>query len=285
MKITAVVVTHNRPQLLAEALRALGAQTHALHTIVVVDNASDDETARVLGDFDHVDVLRLEQNVGGAGGFAVGVEWAIEHGADWILLLDDDAIAAPDLLQHMVEVLPDLRARRVGAICSSVIEFDQLAVTHRRLFDPKTLREPVVGRAEYRLPYVKVDTASFVGFLVCADAVREIGLPNASFFLAYDDTEYSLRLANKGWTIWLAPRATVNHLRNAKGRLRDGPYGAKHYYNLRNQLAVFRHYGSAPRWRFWVPILLHGMIAAKDMRASSLRTWLKALRDSKNVRI
>ncbi|MCG1041762.1 glycosyltransferase [Mycetohabitans sp. B8] len=285
MNIAAVVVTHNRPQLLEEALRALFAQTRALQFIVVVDNASSPETAQVLQGFENVDVLRLEENVGGAGGFAAGVERALMHGADWMLLLDDDAIAKPDLVECLVEALPGVAQQRVGALCSSVVEFGHVALMHRRMFDPKTLREPAIPRKCYREARVQVETASFVGFLLNAQAVREVGLPNASFFLAYDDTEYSLRLGRAGWSIWLVPSAVVDHLRSPKGRLRNGPYAIKHYYNLRNQLAVFRHYGTAPGWRLWRPIVLHGFIAAKDLRLSSLCTWLKALRDSRSVRL
>ncbi|MFD1557815.1 glycosyltransferase [Paraburkholderia silviterrae] len=285
MNVAAVVVTHNRPELLANALKALSAQTCALQSLIVVDNASAPETAQVLRGFVQVDVLRLEQNVGGAGGFAAGVEHAMRQGADWMLLLDDDAMAAPDLVEQLLAALPEMRAQRVGALCTAVVEFGRLAVMHRRYFDPKTLREPAVASERYGEPFVKVDTASFVGFLLNTEAVREIGLPNASFFLAYDDTEYSLRLGSAGWSIWLVPKASVTHLRNAKGRLRDGPYGMKHYYNLRNQLAVFRHYGSAPGWRLWWPIVSHGMIAARDLSVASLRTWIKAVRDSRRVHI
>jgi len=285
VNVAAVVVTHNRPQLLAEALRALSTQTYALQSIVVVDNASGPATPQVLQGFDHVDVLRLDENLGGAGGFAAGVDRAMQHDPDWILLLDDDAIAAPDLVAQLMAALPELRAQRVGALCTAVVEFGQLALMHRRFFDPKTLREPPVASESYAKPLVKVDTGSFVGFLVNAESVREVGVPNASFFLAYDDTEYSLRLGKAGWSIWLVPKASVTHLRGAKGRLRDGPYGLKHYYNLRNQLAVFRHYGSAPGWRLWRPILSHGLVAAKDLRFASLCTWGKALRDSRRVRI
>ncbi|WLE60163.1 glycosyltransferase [Burkholderia plantarii] len=285
MNITAVVVTHNRPQLLADALRALRAQTRSPDAIVVVDNASTPDTAQVLENFENVEVVRLDRNVGGAGGFAAGIEAALLRGADWILLLDDDAIAGHDIVERLRDVLNEPGARRIGALCTTVIESGDVALMHRRRFDPTTLREPVIPLTRYKDTRVPLDTASFVGFLLNADAVREIGLPNASFFLAYDDTEYSLRLNRAGWTIWLVPAATVTHLRSPAARLRHGPYGIKHYYNLRNQLAVFRHYGTAPCWRLWKPIVLHGVLAARDMRVSSLKTWLKALRDSRRMHL
>ncbi|CAG7598789.1 glycosyltransferase [Candidatus Vallotia tarda] len=283
MNIAAVIVTHNRAKLLKDVLQAILDQTRAIQLIIVVDNASSSETMHVLQGFKKIDILRFEENIGGAGGFAAGVERATIHGSDWVLLLDDDAIAEPDLVECLIDALPSPLDERVGALCSSVFEFSRVALMHRRMFDPRTLREPVVPNEYYSRMKVRVDTASFVGFLLNTQAVREIGFPNASFFLAYDDTEYSLRLGRAGWFIWLVPSAVINHLRNPKRRLRDGPYATKHYYNLRNQLAVFRYYGTAPRWRAWLPIILHGFIAAKDLRISSLCTWLRALRDSRSI--
>ncbi|MBU9680238.1 glycosyltransferase [Burkholderia multivorans] len=285
MKIAAVVVTHNRPTLLVDAINALRAQTHPLDALIVVDNASDEETIEVLKRVHGVDVLRLEQNMGGAGGFAAGTQRALDLGADWILLLDDDAIAAPSLVERLLNSLDRLAHERVGAICSTVVEFGRPALMHRRRFDPATLKEPVVGEAEYCESEVRIDCGSFVGFFVRAGAVRAVGVPNASFFLAYDDTEYSLRLGRAGWSVWLAPEAVVDHRRPVGGRLRNGPYGIKHYYNLRNQLAVFRYYGTAPKWRLIKPLMMHGFVAVKDGRIDSLRRWLKAWRDSWDVRI
>ncbi|MBU9501439.1 glycosyltransferase [Burkholderia multivorans] len=285
MRVAAVVVTHNRPELLIEAIGALREQTHAIDELIVVDNASGAKTVEVLKRMQCVDVLRLDENVGGAGGFAAGVQRALDLGADWILLLDDDAIAMPSLVEELLAQLEEIAPERVGAICSTVMEFGRIAPMHRRRFDPATLAEPVIDEAAYTAGPVRIDCGSFVGFLVNAEAVRAVGLPNASFFLAYDDTEYSLRLGRAGWSVWLAPEAVVDHRRPAGARLRSGPYGVKHYYNLRNQLAVFRHYGTAPKWRLAKPLMLHGLIAARDGRIDSLRRWLKAWRDSWNVRI
>ncbi|CAB3758212.1 glycosyl transferase family 2 [Burkholderia sp. MSh2] len=285
MRIAAVVVTHNRPALLIDAIDALRGQTRMIDALIVVDNASGEETVDVLKQAQGIHVLRLDENLGGAGGFAAGVHRALELGADWILLLDDDAIATPSLVEQLLGPLGQLAHEKVGAICSTVLEFGRVALMHRRRFDPATLKEPVVDEAEYRESPVRIDCGSFVGFLVSAAAVRAVGLPNASFFLAYDDTEYSLRLGRAGWSIWLAPGAVIDHRRPAGGRLRSGPYGVKHYYNLRNQLAVFRHYGTAPKWRLVKPLAMHGFVAVKDGRISSLRRWLKAWRDSWKVRI
>lgn len=284
MNITVVVVTHNRPHLLVEVLDALAAQTMPLSAVIVVDNASGIETQQLLARRPGISVHRIEENTGGAGGFAAGVQCALDAGSDWIWLMDDDAIPRPDALACLINEVAHLDGK-VGAACSAVWEFGRLALQHRRDFLPRTLGEPAVGADMYRRSAVKIDTGSFVGFLLNARAARNIGLPNRSFFLAYDDTEYSLRLGRAGWSIWLVPASVIDHKRNPEGRLRHGPFGAKHYYNLRNQLAVFRHYGEAPAWRSMIPIIKFGWVALRDCRMSSLRQWWRAVKDSEEVKI
>lgn len=282
MNVAAVVVTHNRPVLLAEVLDALRGQTVPLARVIVVDNASEQPTQTLLAAADDLDVVRLERNVGGAGGFSAGVERGVEAGYDWVWLLDDDAVPRTDALERLL-VQAAGQTTRIGALCTAVIEFGDIALMHRRRFDPGTLAEPALPREDYAKPAAEIDTGSFVGFLLNAQAAREVGPPNASFFLAYDDTEYSLRLRESHWSIWLVPSAVVDHKRSPGGRLRDGPYGIKHYYNLRNQLAVFRRYGSAPRWRLLVPVVKHAVLAARDWRLASLRLWWRACRDSRRL--
>jgi GT2 family glycosyltransferase len=253
MRIAAVVVTHNRPQLLRQALAALRAQTRPPDAIYVVDNASDAPVGAGLerlgggGDTDLI-VLRSETNIGGAGGFALGMARAFAAGHDWIWLLDDDALARPDALSRLLAAVtgPRAPAAGAGAVCGAVREFGDIAVRHRRRYHRPTGLERPLPHAVYAGPPCRVDTGSFVGFLVSAAAVAEVGFPDRGFFLAYDDTEYSLRLGRAGLGIWLVPDSVVEHLRERRARLRAGPFGSKHYFTIRNRIAVARCYASLP---------------------------------------
>ncbi|MGI9156909.1 MAG: glycosyltransferase, partial [Marmoricola sp.] len=101
--VVAVVVTWNRRDLLRESLTALEAQTLAPVRIVVVDNASTDETSDMLAaDFGHLDLVTLDVNTVGAGGFAVGVERALTFGPDLVWLLDDDTVPTETTAERLV---------------------------------------------------------------------------------------------------------------------------------------------------------------------------------------
>ncbi|GAA6756682.1 hypothetical protein Thermus77420_21580 [Thermus thalpophilus] len=102
-RVCAVIVTHNRKELLRECLRAVLAQTRPVDHILVVDNASTDGTADMLREeFSQVEVLRLPENQGGAGGFHEGMKRAYELGYEWMWLMDDDALPSRTALEELL---------------------------------------------------------------------------------------------------------------------------------------------------------------------------------------
>jgi GT2 family glycosyltransferase len=127
----------------------------------------------------------------------IGLENAVAWGADWVWLLDDDAVPRPEALACLIGALPDLPEDTGGVGCA-VREYGRLALRHRRRFFSLTGWEWSLGRRLYKRDHVEMDTASFVGFLVSAKAARQVDWPEAEFFMAYDDTDYSLHLRKAG---------------------------------------------------------------------------------------
>src|ERR1039458_1638456 len=112
--VCAVVVTFNRVNLLRQCLSSLRRQSQMPDCILVCDNATTDNTKEVLArEFAELQVLRLPDNVGGAGGFRAGMEWAYRHGFRWFWVMDDDIELQPDALEIM------LRYRRLSEFIHS----------------------------------------------------------------------------------------------------------------------------------------------------------------------
>jgi GT2 family glycosyltransferase len=281
VRVAAVVVTRNRPELLLQALAALQLQTRPLDAIYVVDNASDAASTARLGRPAGVTLLRSDVNLGGAGGFALGMAKAFEAGHDWIWLLDDDALARPDALARLLEAL-DGPAQGAAALCGTVREFGDIALPHRRRYHLPTGLERPLPRRAYEGPPCRTDTASFVGLLVSSAAVAQAGFPEPALFLSYDDTEYSLRLARAGLPVWLAPASVVEHLRERRSRLRAGPFGRKHYFTIRNRIAVARAYASLPFLATGVALLFAlalWLASGGCVQRGGLRILLRAIGD------
>lgn len=264
LRIAVVVVTYNRPVELRLVVEGLLAQTRPVDHVIIYDNAGPTPAKEILAEWvGKLDIIHSKVNLGGAGGFARGLSHALEMEADWVWLLDDDAIPQPDALERLLEAIRSLPAS-AGVVGSAVKEYGEVAIRHRRHFNRWTGWEGPLAQSDYRKMFVEMDTCSFVGFLVRAEAAREIPLPTESFFLAYDDTDYSLRLQDAGWHLWLVPSSVVVHLRSPESRLRRGPFGNKHYFNIRNRLIVKRRYARC------------SFLATLDGLAYGVLVWLRA---------
>ena len=238
--VTAVVVTFNRPKELQMVVEALSSQSVTPTSILVIDNAGPLPAQEVLAPHPTLSICRLAENTGGAGGFAHGINEALKGGAEWIWLMDDDAIPRQKALEFLLSEA-SVSDDRIGALCCTVYEYGEIALAHRRKINYLFGLERAVPKAEYREP-LEIQTGSFVGFLVRGSAARTVGLPNVDYFLAYDDTEYSMRLQRAGWHLKLVPDSAIDHLRPQGSRLRHGQFSQKHFYNVRNRIVTMRQY-------------------------------------------
>jgi GT2 family glycosyltransferase len=220
--VASVVVTHDRRDLLSEALTAIGAQTRPPDTMIVVDNASSDGTAEFLRErFPAVDLVALPRNTGGAGGFAAGIARALERGATALWLMDDDTVPEPGALEALLSTFGQ---HRPALAASRVVWTDG---RDHPMNTPRPRPSGVPGHARVR-------SASFVSVLLDADAVRETGLPVADYFLWNDDFEYTLRLL-RGRLGLLCAASVVVH-RTASPVFDPG---SRFFYEVRNKVWLF----------------------------------------------
>jgi GT2 family glycosyltransferase len=257
-RVVAVVVAYNRRDLLVEALDAVAAQDPSVSRIVVVDNASTDDTAdvaRAAGEL--VDLVRLPRNTGGAGGFAAGMAVALDrHSPDWLWLMDDDTIPTPGALGALLDAVHGSGAVAAG----SRVVWSDGAEHPMNTPRPKAYASRAERLAATRAGAVPVRSTSFVSMLVRADVVREVGLPIADYFIWNDDFEYSTRVLRGRRGIHV-PASVVVHKTKVLGSTDVDP-GSRFYYEVRNKLWMFRRSrGLAPLEK-----ALYG--------ASSVRRWI-----------
>ncbi len=192
----AVIVTYNRLELLKECLNAVLKQTVPFQQIIIVNNACTDGTSEFLEGFKQNPKFRIveqEENTGGAGGFYSGLALAKQSSADWVLLIDDDAILRPDYMEQLLTYAANHPDH--AALAGAVYVNGQIDINHRRRLDSKLFFvEHAMELENYERRSFACDCGTFCGMLISGRALQQIGLPRKMYYIWYDDTEYSLRL-------------------------------------------------------------------------------------------
>lgn len=251
MKITAVVVTYNRKELLKRVIGCLK-DISALSSVVVVNNGSTDGTGQWLDEQTGIEVI-TQPNVGGSGGFYTGIKHAYEAGADWIWCMDDDVFPEPDCLSELLKVALGQETAApqppIGILCPRRIQAGEVFVNEcRRIDTARTFASMHQGRltADVKEP-VDIEGMVFEGPLIRREVVGSIGFPNKDLFIFYDDTDYSLRAVKAGFRVVYVPDAIMQKEKffsEDTWAEKQKKKKWKRRYQVRNSAYFNHHYGT-----------------------------------------
>lgn len=212
-KIAAVVVTYNRLDMLKETIKALQSQT-LIPQIIVVNNGSTDGTADFLNSLDNQLIVISQENTGGAGGFFTGMKYACENNYDFVWVMDDDVIPAPDALEILLKdyyLLSD--KENIGFLCSNVIsETGKNANVPAIDLTPNSTGYSDWGKYLDHC-IVRVESATFVSVFVPSEVIKKVGLPIKDFFIWGDDTEFTKRIISHFYKAFLSGKSKIIHRR------------------------------------------------------------------------
>ena len=239
-KYAIVIVTYNRKQLLHECIENVQKQTMQASSIIIINNASTDTTGSYLETLQKentiYDIVNLPENIGGAGGFAKGIERSLEKNVDCVLLIDDDAMIAED---YMEQILQARQSEPVyQAFAGTVKTNDIIDTFHRRTISKVGMLFHNCSEEEYQQPYFLCEVASFCGMVLDISLIKQIGLPHAEYFIWHDDAEYSLRV-RKYSKFLVVTNAVLNHKTKQNATTYPRRYNWKDYYAVRNRIWLF----------------------------------------------
>jgi rhamnopyranosyl-N-acetylglucosaminyl-diphospho-decaprenol beta-1,3/1,4-galactofuranosyltransferase len=210
--VYAVVVTHRRPQLLAESLAALTSQIRTPDHVIVVDNDNDSAVAELVAAQPIPSTyLGSRRNLGGGGGFALGILHALAAGADWVWLADDDGRPADArVLSALLDCATKHQLAEVSPMVCNIDDPSRLAFPLRRGLvwrrEVSELRTGATG--EDLLPGI---ASLFNGALFTADALEAVGVPDLRLFMRGDEVEVHRRLARSGLAFGTCLNAAYLH--------------------------------------------------------------------------
>ena len=242
--VLAVMVNWNGRQFLFDAIKtALEELQKQNGTLIVIDNASSDGSPDFIHQhFPEVEVIRQTENLGGSGGFNIGLRRFLSNpGYEYVWLLDNDILVEENALSALLSALED--SRRIGAVGS------QICLYHNpdRIQEIGSSVSPWLGflkqnhSGNRRLPAsagaFEVDYLPACSLLMKRSCLKQVGI-FGNFFIYYDDVEWGLRAKSKGWKLLGVPASVVRHCYS-----KTKPSEAwREYYRKRNRLAVISAY-------------------------------------------
>ncbi|EQM53107.1 glycosyl transferase family 2 [Lactiplantibacillus plantarum EGD-AQ4] len=246
MNYASVIVTYNRKALLLDAINSVLTQDTKPQKIILIDNNSTDGTQELIASSGLMNnklfrYVKLPENIGGSGGFHVGVKLALEYDVDWISLSDDDAIFEQGYFSNILKKAdenPEVKAF-AGTIKlpDGRIQLDQ----RNRITNWNYFSHNAVPEKEYMNDFT-IDLFTFCGCVINAKLIKQIGLPHGDFFIWYDDIEYSLRVRQFSKIINVSKSVIVHHT-NWVDVQKVYPADWREYYWIRNRTVAVRELG------------------------------------------
>jgi rhamnopyranosyl-N-acetylglucosaminyl-diphospho-decaprenol beta-1,3/1,4-galactofuranosyltransferase len=204
--IFSVIVAYKDITEFIRCVVSLNNQVIPVHSIIVIDNSNTIDTQRAAQAFIpsnnvKTNYFQTEENIGSAGGFSLGMKKAYDEGAEWIWLHDEDDYPEADCLVKLL-------SSNEGYIRAPIIK------------DPETKKilnyfKRKKGWLGYMYPAPEdaetVDAAGTAGLLIHRKVIESVGIYDASFFVGFEDWDYCLNAAKKGFKIHVVPDAVVYH--------------------------------------------------------------------------
>lgn len=241
-KVSIILVNYNGA---ADTLECIGSLTKVRYEnreVIVVDNASTDGSVTALKAASGIVLLEAPENLGFSGGNNMGIRYALDHGADYVLLLNNDTLVTEGFLEPLVAAAGDLGPKSV--LTSKILyagqrdtlwyaggEFNRklCRVSHTRINEKDSLQEK---RRE-------VTFISGCCMLLHRSVIESLGELDEKFFLYCEDLEYCCRLRQGGCTLWYEPESVIFHKVSAStGRSST----LSVYYTVRNKGYIIDEY-------------------------------------------
>ncbi|MFP5327111.1 MAG: glycosyltransferase family 2 protein [Acidimicrobiia bacterium] len=279
MKVAVVVPNWNGEPLLARCLDSLSRQTMPVD-VIVADNGSTDASVQIAAERG-AQVLELGRNTGFTGAVNAGIAAALEQGADYVLLLNNDATAEPTWVEALVSAAErdPLAAVVAGKLVQPGPErlLDSAGSGYSTWGFPFPRGRNEVDSGQYDGPVAEeIATVTAGATLYRAAALRDISVFDDDFFAYYEDDDICFRARLRGWRVLYEPRAVVEHeIAATSSRLGD----LRSFHMVKNFFLLFHKNMPGRLWWRHLPSFVIGWlwfsaITARDGdRRAVLRAW------------
>jgi GT2 family glycosyltransferase len=271
-KVCVAIVTHNSARYIRRCLQAVLLQEGVEIELVVVDNASGDETRDLLREFaGRIRIILNPSNVG----FAAGQNQAIRAGkAPWVLTLNPDVLMPSDFIRKLVEAGES--DRRAGTVCGKLLSigpgfepFSEPRIDSTGIYFTPAMRhfdrgwrEPDTRYFE-RMEYVFGATAAAALFrrAMIDDVSVEGHFFDPDFFVYREDADVAWRAQLLGWRCLYTPAAVAHHVRTVTHLNRRSVPALLNMHSVKNRFLMRIKNSTAGIWReCWASMLFRDAV-------------------------
>lgn len=280
-RCTIIVLNYNGKHLLPACLDSLTRQTYPHLDITVVDNASTDGSAELVSEkYPSVRFLALDKNYGFSGANNFALRDALNRHADYLMLLNNDTFAAPDMVAEMIAVMQ--RDPKIAVVCPKIYFAHQQDMLWYAGGDFSLWTSATKHRGWMQTDHGQFDQrreftqATGCALMVRGDATREVGLLDERFWIYAEDLDWSVRFSKKGYRLSFAPQARLWHIDGATNVkvLGKGSEERRQFLSTRNMIFVARKH---VRWWQW-PTHALGFAIYHIGFYTGLRLWRRDFR-------
>jgi GT2 family glycosyltransferase len=236
--VVCVVLNWNGWRETIPCLESLAAQDYPAFQVLVVDNASTDDSVELIrAAFPAVELLQSQENGGFASGCNIGIRVALERDAAFVWLLNNDTVAPPDTVTKLVAAASSAQIGMVGTVLyyahnpSEVQAWGGGAVIRWRGYVTHFHKPTRLGPNSY---------LTFASALLRSELLRETGLLDEGFFMYYEDADLCFRARANGWQFTVATDTAVLHKENGSVGLASSP-GAERMLTAASLRFLGRH--------------------------------------------
>jgi GT2 family glycosyltransferase len=246
-----IIVNWNLKEVTLECLDSLHRLNYPDFRIVVVDNASHDGSPEAIAArYPQVEQIHHSENRGSTAGYNSGFRRALEAGASFAMLINNDTLIEPEALNHLVNACLPEEVGMTGPLIyyASLPEKVWSAGAMRSRFTLDLIGNH--GRGKSYSEIIKRDFLTSCALLVKREVLEKVGLMDEDFFVYQEETDYCYRVRKAGYHLLLVPQAKVWH----KVSLSSGgsESASEHYWMAKNGILFYRKHAVWWQWPFVV---------------------------------
>jgi GT2 family glycosyltransferase len=245
-KVHIILLNWNNEEDTLECIESLEEINYGNYKIIIVDNGSETKSVlKIEKKYPEMKIIKNKENLGFAGGNNVGIKYAIEDGADYVLLLNNDTTVEEDFLEKLVEAGElDKENGLLGSKTNYHSEQNRIWFAGGKVSWMKNKGTHIgldeIDQGQYD-KIKEVDYLTGCCLLVKREVIEKIGVLEEDYFLYYEDTDFSLRAKNTGYKIMYIPKSKIYHKISRSTKPGSSSYI---YYHTRNGLVMTKRNGS-----------------------------------------